>query len=154
MTESIDYGQYMYRAMKSLMADVLGHVEHAGLPGNHHFFITFETTHPEVELPDYLHRDHPERLTIILQNWFEDLEVSERSFSVVLSFNNVPERIVVPFDAIQTFIDPDAEFGLRFENVKPPEADEAEENASVVIEEPKPVGDDTGKIVSLDAFRK
>ncbi len=153
MTESIDYGQYMYRAMKGLMAEVLAYVARSGLPGDHHLFITFDTSHPEIEMPDHLRRDHPERLTIVLQNWFQDLEVSEGSFSVVLSFNNRPERIVVPFDAIQTFIDPTAEFGLRFESSTPPESDESEESASVVIEEPRPVVDDADKIVSLDAFR-
>ncbi len=154
MTRSIDYGNLMHRAMRTLIAEVLGDVAENGLPGEHHFFITFDTTHPEVEIADWLHERYPEEMTIVLQHWFENLDVREDGFTVTLNFGDRPEPLVVPYDAILTFVDPSVEFGLRFETTQS-EDDAAEDDAE---EAPlAEVEDDTKReadVVSLDSFRK
>ena len=154
MTRSIDYGNLMHRAMRTLIAEVLGDVAENGLPGEHHFFITFDTTHPEVEIADWLHERYPEEMTIVLQHWFENLDVRADGFTVTLNFGDRPEPLVVPYDAILTFVDPSVEFGLRFETTQS-EDDEADDDAE---EAPLAEIEDDGKheadVVSLDSFRK
>jgi len=164
--QRIDYGNMMHRAMRGLIAEVLTGVAETGLPGAHHFFITFDTTHPEVELSDWLHTRYPEEMTIVLQNWFEELEVGEDQFSVTLNFGDQPERLVVPFDSIRTFVDPSVEFGLRFEQSEA-EGD-GDEDDLPPEDEPPASGPETppsgrkpsapvhkdAEVVSLDKFRK
>ena len=97
------------------MAEVLSQVAREGLPGKHHFFITFDTTHPGVDMAASLKARYPKEMTIVLQEWFADLAVMKDRFSVTLNFGDVPEPIVVPFEAVKTFVDPSVEFGLRFD---------------------------------------
>ncbi|PIE10347.1 MAG: hypothetical protein CSA72_07440 [Rhodobacterales bacterium] len=162
MTRSIDYGNLMHRAMRGLIRSVLDDVAKNGLPGEHHFFITFATTHPGVEIADWLHDRYPEEMTIVLQHWFDSLEVSEDGFAVTLNFGNAPERLLVPFDAMRTFVDPSVEFGLRFDSqedaeVEPfaprDEEDEDDEEAPHIEADPDTDHHDA-EIVSLDKFRK
>lgn len=141
------------------MADVLEDVAVEGLPGNHHFFISFDTDHADVDMPSWLKEQHPQNITIVIQNWFEDLVVSDNWFEITLSFNNQPTRLHVPFDAVLTFVDPSVEFGLRFDT--PPEGlDDALDEAITEIESaPKEApletkSDGKSDVVSLDAFRK
>ena len=115
MARSIDYGTLMHRAMRGLIQTVLSDVAQHGLPGAHHFFITFDTTHPGVEIADWLRDRYPTEMTVVLQHWFENLEVEEDLFRVTLNFGNQPEPMVIPIDAVRTFVDPSVEFGLRFE---------------------------------------
>ena len=116
MTEDpLDYGKMMQKALKDLMAEALGYVAEHGLPGDHHFYITFHTSDPEVEMPDWLRKQYPSELTIVLQHEFFDLAVVQKRFSVKLSFNDQLATLVVPFSAVKTFADPSAEFGLRFD---------------------------------------
>ena len=115
MTREIDYGNLMHEAMRGLIRRVLADVAANGLPGAHHFFITFDTRHPGVKLVGWLAERYPNDMTIVLQHWFEDLEVDDDGFAVTLNFGDSPERLRVPFDAIRTFVDPSVEFGLRFE---------------------------------------
>lgn len=115
MSATIDYGNLMHDAMRGLIKTVLDNVAEGGLPGQHHFFINFNTRHPETELADWMYDRFPEDMTIVLQHWFADLEVSDDGFSVTLNFGDSPESMYVPFDAINTFVDPSVEFGLRFE---------------------------------------
>ena len=112
MTETIDYGNLMHRAMRSLIQEVLNDVAENGLPGQHHFFITFETMHPDVEIADWLSDRYPDEMTIVMQHWFEGLEVTDDGFSVTLNFGDQPEPLYVPYDSIRTFVDPSVEFGL------------------------------------------
>jgi hypothetical protein len=100
MAKSINYGKLMHKALRQLMADVLSQVARDGLPGAHHFFIKFDTTHPGVDMNPSLKARYPKEMTIVLQEWFEDLAVMKDRFSVTLSFGNMPEPIVVPFEAI------------------------------------------------------
>jgi uncharacterized protein len=153
MKDSINYGRLMHKALRQLIVEVLEQVAEHGLPGKHHFFISFDTRHPGVDMSASLKARYPTEMTIVMQEWFEDLAVMPDRFSVTLSFGGVPEPIVIPFEAIKTFVDPSVEFGLRFDAHDEPD-DEDEE-----IEE-EDEDDDTGSrdrkadVVSLDQFRK
>lgn len=160
MTSTIDYGNLMHRAMRSLIQQVLTDVQGNGLPGEHHFFITFDTMHPDVEIADWLSDRYPGEMTVVIQHWFADLEVTDEGFTITLNFGDNPETLYIPYDAIQTFVDPSVEFGLRFET----QSDDAEDTPAEVAEAPMDEmvePDDTGskgpreaEVVSLDQFRK
>ncbi len=150
MARSIDYGNLMHRAMRSLIQSVLQDVSENGLPGAHHFFITFDTTHPEVEMADWLKARYPAEMTIVIQHWFENLNVDDDGFTITLNFGNQPEPMVIPFDAVRTFVDPSVEFGLRFESHV--EDDDAEDDDDDGDDDPPPHHD--AEVVSLDKFRK
>ena len=129
MNRSIDYGNLMHRAMRGLIQEVLAGVAKTGLPGKHHFFITFDTLHPDVELADWLADRYPTEMTIVIQHWFDNLEVTDEGFAITLNFGNNPEPMYIPYDAIKTFVDPSVEFGLRFETQD--EAGDEEEDEAV-----------------------
>lgn len=154
MVRSIDYGILMHRAMRGLIQTVLADVAKNGLPGAHHFFITFDTTYPGVELADWLRERYPEEMTVVIQTWFENLTVDDDGFCITLNFGNNPEPMLIPFDAVRTFVDPSVEFGLRFETQSSDDEDEEEEGDDIDIEvEEEPVRRDA-EVVSLDKFRK
>ena len=151
MARSIDYGNLMHRAMRGLIQSVLTDVAENGLPGAHHFFITFDTMHPDVQIADWLKERYPTEMTVVIQHWYENLSVNDDGFSITLNFGNNPEPMVIPFDALRTFVDPSVEFGLRFETQ---EQDEEDEDEDIEVEaEEEPVRQDA-EIVSLDQFRK
>jgi uncharacterized protein len=151
MARSIDYGNLMHRAMRGLIQSVLEDVAEHGLPGAHHFFITFDTTHPEVQMADWLKERYPTEMTIVIQHWFENLVVTDEGFTITLNFGNNPEPMVIPFDALRTFVDPSVEFGLRFETQVEEEEEDDEEDDIEVEEEPER---QAAEVVSLDQFRK
>lgn len=153
MARSIDYGNLMHRAMRGLIQNVLQDVARDGLPGAHHFFITFDTTHPDVAIADWLHARYPSEMTVVIQHWFENLTVTDDGFSVTLNFGNQPEPLVIPFDAVRTFVDPSVEFGLRFETHSDDEdGEDTDEDDDDGDDDPPPHQD--AQIVSLDKFRK
>ena len=151
MSRSIDYGSLMHRALRGLIDDVLSEVAEHGLPGTHHFFITFDTRHPKARLADWLKERYPEEMTIVLQHWFEGLETEDEGFGVTLNFGDSPERLYVPYDAIRTFVDPSVEFGLRFESHEPEVDEEAGGEEEAETEEAE---HHDAEIVSLDSWRK
>ncbi len=156
MARTIDYGTLMHRAMRSLIQSVLTDVGQNGLPGAHHFFITFDTTHPDVAIADWLRQRYPGEMTIVIQHWFDNLVVTDEGFSITLNFGNNPEPLVIPFDAVRTFVDPSVEFGLRFEsNSDDDDEDDEDEDGD---DDPGADSADAPKqdaeIVSLDKFRK
>lgn len=152
MTASIDYGSLMHRAMRRLIQSVLEDVADRGLPGEHHFFITFATPHPKVEIADWLRDRYPEEMTVVMQHWFDGLEVTDDGFSVTLNFGDAPEPLYIPFDAIHTFVDPSVEFGLRFDGQDGPDGDPDPEPDQEPDPDPEAEGDN--QVVSLDQFRK
>ena len=152
MTRSIDYGTLMHRAMRGLIQTVLSEVAEHGLPGAHHFFITFDTRAPKVEMADWLKSRYPEEMTIVIQHWFENLTVDDEGFAITLNFGNAPEPLYIPFDAITTFVDPSVEFGLRFETQDYDDDEEEEEDEDEPVVEEKPRGE--AEVVSLDKWRK
>jgi hypothetical protein len=138
---------------------VLQAVANEGLPGDHHFFITFDTRDSGVEMADWLRERYPEEMTIVIQHWFENLEVTDEGFRITLNFGNSPEPLCVPFDALRTFVDPSVEFGLRFENHDEDDddaEDEDEDDGEIDLEDEP--GQDSPKggaeVVSLDKWRK
>jgi hypothetical protein len=152
MPRTINYGQLMHKALRQLMAEVLSQVARDGLPGKHHFFITFDTGHPGVDMSASLKERYPTEMTVVMQDWFTDLAVMKDRFTVTLNFGNVPETVVIPFEAIKTFVDPSVEFGLRFD-AHEEDADSADEDAPPARPTPiKPEAE--GEVVSLDKFRK
>jgi len=149
----IDYGNLMHQAMQGLIQKVLQDVAQNGLPGDHHFFITFNTMHPDVELADWLSDRYPTEMTVVIQHWFDALEITDEGFSITLNFGDQPEPLYIPYDAIRTFVDPSVEFGLRFETQETDDDDDPDDE----FDGPA-VAADTGprdaEIVSLDKFRK
>jgi uncharacterized protein len=162
MSKGIHYGRLMHKALRQLISDVLAQVAKAGLPGDHHFYITFDTRHPGVDMARSLKERYPEEMTVVMQDWFADLAVMKDRFSVTLNFGNVPEPIVIPFDAIKTFVDPSVEFGLRFDAQE--EGGRDEDGADMPVgadgrDADGPAPEDAprrgdAEIVSLDKFRK
>ena len=148
MARSIDYGNLMHRAMRGLIQTVLRDVAAHGLPGAHHFFITFDTTVDGVQMADWLRKRYPGEMTIVVQHWFDNLVVTDEYFTITLNFGDNPEPMVIPFDAVRTFVDPSVEFGLRFETHE----DEEEEDEDPDDDPPTPTQD--AQIVRLDKFRK
>jgi hypothetical protein len=168
-SKTLNYGRYMEKAMRGVMAEVLGHVARHGLPGEHYFYITFETGHPGVDVADWLRERYPNEMMIVLQEWFDDLAVTADRFTVTLNFSDQPETLVVPFGAVKTFVDPSAKFGLNFDDnaesqsvagLEMVDDDDGDEPPASPASTPKggtPKGDaprGPADVVSLDRFRK
>lgn len=146
------YDEMAQEALRGVIRKALEVAKNEGLPGEHHFYISFRTRAPGVSISEKLLSQYPEEMTIVLQHQFWDLDVREDGFSVVLTFNKIPETLVVPYSAVHAFFDPSVQFGLQFEVAKPDTTEEAEPEAPVAEEPAAPKGE--GEVVSLDAFRK
>ena len=146
-------------ALRGVVRKVLAEVAKTGLPGDHHFFISFVTRAPGVRLSEKLLGQYDKEMTIVIQNQYWDLKVTETGFEVGLSFDGIPELLVIPFAAVKGFFDPSVQFGLQFDPATAPGAEaieaEADEDVSSIAAssnaEPEKPGE---KVVSLDAFRK
>lgn len=150
----IPYDEIVQEALRDVVGRVLGEVERSGgLPGNHHFYITFNTRMPGVSIPKHLAERFPEEMTIVIQHRFWDLKVEQDSFSVGLSFGGVPATLRVPFAAVTDFVDPAVDFSLKFQanaaEAVREEHDEAENDAPASAE-----ADDGSNVVSVDFTRK
>ncbi len=171
MTDEDDYLRYdkmVEMALRGVVRQAVSEVienfnDTGGMPGDHHFYITFLTDYPGVKIPDYLKERYPGEMTIVLQYQFSDLKVDAERLQVTLSFNNVPEKLVVPLNAISIFADPSVNFALQFQPLGEAMAEE-----DLILQE-MPDGDDdpdgpdgsggggsekTGEVISLDKFRK
>ncbi len=163
----IDYGKLVDEAMHIIVQKVLTRVSNTGLPGNHHFFISFLTRHPGVRISENLLNKYPSEMTIVLQYQFYDLKVDQNGFSVCLSFNGIKEEIYIPMLSITTFADPSVQFGLQFrdndiiDNLYSDSIDDSQ----IVIEDPKKAGkkkmdskknseDLADNVLVFDKFRK
>lgn len=152
--QSIDYGSLMHKAMRGLIYEVLTDISANGLPGAHHFFVTFDTMHPDVEIADWLSDRYPGEMTIVVQHQYESLTVTDQGFGITLSFGDSPEPLYVPYNAIKTFVDPSVEFGLRFETDDDDDDMHAPEAPMDVMTEPEDTPKKDADVVSLDQFRK
>ena len=165
----MNYEQMTQLALRGVVRDAIRRViREDGLPGAHHFFITFDTMHPDVEIADWLSDRYPDEMTVVIQHWFDNLDVTDEGFAITLNFGENPEALYIPYDAIQTFVDPSVEFGLRFETQedtedKPdiltevkdsvPEEAPMQEMVEDDLEVEEPVRKEA-EVVSLDSFRK
>ncbi len=157
MQDLLGYDRMMERAVRGVVREALAVAASRGLPGAHHFYITFKTRAPGVTIPDHLLAKYPEEMTIVLEHQFWDLEVTEDSFSVTLSFGNKPARLTIPFAAVSTFADPSVQFGLQFKqadagapSAPTPEAPATEPTKAKA----KATAGMPGEVVTLDSFRK
>jgi hypothetical protein len=165
---TIRYDKMVEKALRGVVTQALDHVVKNGLPNDHHFYITFMTDFPGVEIPPYLREQYPEEMTIVLQYQFYGLEALEDKFQVTLSFNNTPERLIIPVEAVTIFADPSVNFALQFQPMEdiddeedfppppPPAAPtggkKGAKKTPVAAKEKKDSGD--GKVIALDKFRK
>lgn len=161
---SIRYDKMVEKALRGVVTQALDHVVKNGLPNDHHFYITFSTDFPGVEIPPYLREQYPEEMTIVLQYQFYGLEALEEKFAVTLSFNNVPERLVIPVEAVTIFADPSVNFALQFQPMEdideeeddlpppPPPSKKGKNDAGTKPKATKKEGD--GNVIALDKFRK
>ena len=162
------YDQLAQNALRGVVREALRKVLKSGLPGEHHFYIAFNTRYPGVILSERVAQRYPREMTVVLQHQFWNLIILEDRFEVELSFDNIPEKLVIPFNAIKGFLDPAVQFGLQFEVVPVEDQSETSNKKSVDAEVVTlPLGEATitpaenetevageAKIVSLDAFRK
>ena len=160
--EPYRYDIMVERALRGVVKNALQEVVELGLTDDHHFFITFRTDLDEVEIPEYLKERYPGEMTTVLQHQFYDLEVKKDYFTVMLSFNNVPERLKIPYDAITIFADPSVNFALQFQ---PFEAEGTYEDMDDFEGDEETASDESatkktntasseGEVISLDHFRK
>ena len=165
----IGYQALTDAALRGVVRDSLRRIEKQGLIGSHHFYLTFKTKFPGVDIPEFLCEQYPDEMTIILQHQFWGLKITEERFEVTLTFKKLPATLVIPFAALTAFFDPGVNFGLQFRGAEgdikssaptmlPQPA--AEQNREKTAETPKP-GDAPpkpapapGEVVSLDSFRK
>jgi uncharacterized protein len=159
----IPYDEIVQEALRAVVGRVLGAVERGGgtLPGSHHFYITFKTGAPGVNIPQHLRERFPDEMTIVLQNKFWDLAVTDHGFQVGLSFNQIPAKLQIPFSAITAFVDPAVDFGLQFQasvgDIEPTAHEDAENDAPDAEQASKQdVGsaDDGSNVVTVDFGRK
>ncbi len=171
--EGLRYDIMVESALRGVVRDALLVAVESGLPGDHHFYITFRTGYPGVEIAEYLRERYANEMTIVVQYQFWDLAVFDDRFEVTLSFNDKPEPLRIPFAAVSAFADPSVRFGLQFdadgedddEDAEPPkEANEAmpsdrknetQDDQKATLEELEETEDESGeKVVALDSFRK
>jgi hypothetical protein len=163
--DRLHYDRMMENALRGVVREALETAAAAGLPGEHHFYVTFRTEHPGVDMPARVRQRHREEMTIVLQHQYWDLKIEAERFQVTLSFDRVHERLVIPFAAITAFVDPSVQFGLQFPagqapSVKAPAKSEAklepkpEAKPAAAEAAPAPAADGSARVVALDAFRK
>lgn len=181
--DHFNYPALMDGALRGIVRSVLQRTAERGLPGSHHFYISFRTDYPGVEVPEYLREKYPEEITIVLQHQFWGLESNDDQLAVTLSFRDIHERLVVPWPALTGFADPSVSFGLQFEapgaaaaaveakekgeggpKLVPAKTEPRPEATMHALPAPaadtpaadaaKPAAGRTGEVVTLDAFRK
>jgi hypothetical protein len=143
------YDLMVQDALKGVVRKILIEAGRDGLPGEHHFYITFRTTAPGVRVSQRLRDKHPDEMTIVLQHQFWDLNVSEHAFEVGLSFSGVPERLLIPFDAVTTFFDPSVQFGLKFEPQEAADAAAPAEKGATPNKNPRGAGSEPAMTPAL-----
>ena len=154
MTPQIDYELLVEEALRAVVRSSLKIAEDSGMPSDTHFYITFTTADAGVSMPDRLRESHPDKMTVVLQHQYWDLEVEDDRFTVTLTFGGVPETLVIPFAAVVDFNDPSVGFGLQFAQDEQEETEELPVPASTPPADSDNVSPDSADVVSLDTFRK
>ena len=162
----LSYDVWIEEALRRVIERALTLATEHGLPGDHHFYITFKTGDDGVEIPSYLRAEHPDEMTIVIQHQFENLIVDADGFAVTLRFNSKPEQLVIPYAAITSFADPSVNFGLQLKTISMDDEDlpklggDEEGDYYEAIEEQDVTDDNddnnqpkTGEVIALDAFR-
>lgn len=153
--DAFRYDKMVEKALRGVVRQALDEVVKDGLVEDHHFYITFFTDYAGVKIPSYLKERYPGEMTIVLQHQFYDLEVDDEKFTVMLSFNNVPERLTIPLQAVTIFADPSVNFALQFQPLAEEEGDdEARFEAEELEVDREDKQKKKGEVVSLDQFRK
>ena len=116
MTFTINYEDLIKDSLKNAIKKLLLDVSLKGLPGNHHFYISFITSFPGVKIAEWMIKDYPNKMTIVIQNWYENLNINDKYFSIVLNFKNKPEKLTIPFESLISFSDPSVNFSLKLES--------------------------------------
>jgi hypothetical protein len=158
--DHLRYDILAQEALRGVVRKVLTEVSRTGLPGEHHFFISFMTRAPGVRISEKLLGQYDKEMTIVIQNQYWDLKVTDTGFEVGLSFDGIAETLVIPFSAIKGFFDPSVQFGLQFDPATAPGGaaiEDADDETIAGLSAAAPEGDSEAsgeKVVSLDAFRK
>jgi hypothetical protein len=164
----IGYEALTDAALRGVVREALRHASKRGLLGNHHFYVTFKTHDPGVDIPDFLKERYPAEMTLVLQNQYSGLNVTDDAFEVTLSFQKLPATLFVPFPAVTAFVDPGVQFGLQFKNATAAQAPQAADQEAKPAEaqpatlsapkeapkQPAPEQPPAPQVVSLDKFRK
>jgi len=161
----LEYPKMVERAMRGVVREALGVALESGLPGLHHFYITFRTRNPDVTIADRLLAQYPDEMTIVMENQYWDLVVDDDKFSITLSFGGAPETLVIPYAAITAFVDPSVHFSLQFDANTDDALEaplQAREEAISPVDGSAPDGEkvgadlstDDGQVVTLENFRK
>jgi hypothetical protein len=148
------YDLMIEAALRDVVRETMETVARDGLPGDHHFYITFLTKFPGVKVPESLRKQYPEEMTIVLQYQFFGLKLEDDCIYVTLSFNNIKENLIVPIDAITTFADPSVNFALQFQNSGDDDGDDDGEDSDKTDQEGNDTEEKRGEVISLDKFRK
>ena len=158
MKEVINYDLILQKSLRNVVKEILSDVSKNGLPGKHHFYITFATSHPWVKIPDYLLVEYPDEMVIVLEHEYWDLEVNNDGFYVTLCFDEVNERIYIPFVSLINFVDPSVKFGLQlipeYEEEKQFKNNSSTEHDASLDTNVKDTNKNSGNVISLDDFRK
>lgn len=165
ISDSLPYDQWIEDALRGVVHQALHHASRNGLPGDHHFYVTFRTEAEGVRIAPELRAEYPDEMTIVLQHQFWDLEVDDDSFGVSLNFHGKPQRLYVPLSALTAFGDPSVNFGMQLKTVGVRAAEEEEaseqdappadsDDAAIKAVDAEPRASESGEVVALDAFRK
>ena len=154
----IDYKALIENAMLGMVRDILKKISQSGLPENHHFLITFFSNSKGVIIPDWMKEKYPDKMTIIIRNWFENLNVTEKKFDISLNFNNTVEHLTIPFSSLELFADPSVDFAISFNQINnlsdsrtEIEAEKGEKNAN---EKKDKLNKKNENVIDLKKFKK
>lgn len=153
MSDQIDYQKKLDGALRQVVRDVLDEVASEGLPGEHHFFLTFDTQEPGVSMSDWLRQQYPEEMTVVLQHQFWNLVSNDEGFGVTLRFSGAEERVEVPWQALTVFADPSVEFGLQLGSTLQ-EPEQENEPVEAVPSACEATAGSRAEVVQIDDFRR
>ena len=154
----IDYKALIENAMLNMVRDILKKISQNGLPKNHHFLITFFSNSKGVIIPDWMKEKYPDKMTIIIRNWFENLNVTEKKFQISLNFNNTVEQLTIPFSSLELFADPSVDFAISFNQINTLSNNEtkikAERGNENAIKKKEKLNKKNENVIDLTNFKK